>query len=115
MPRSKTPRMATCHPDQKHCAHGKCKNCYYRLYNKSQKSVAYRQQYMRKYRETLTRCQEIGRDFGVTCAAYDEKILEQGLQCDICKKDYPGGRSFDIDHNHATGALRGIVCRRCNF
>ena len=37
-------------------------------------------------------------------------MLTQGSMCELCGKP---ARCF-LDHNHRTGAVRGIVCRRCN-
>ena len=37
-------------------------------------------------------------------------------QCDICGTTEPGGphKLFNLDHDHSTGAIRGVLCRRCN-
>jgi hypothetical protein len=46
------------------------------------------------------------------------KIIEQhnGL-CDICSSSSPGfGRKrLCIDHDHATGVVRGMLCQKCNI
>lgn len=36
-----------------------------------------------------------------------------GGLCDICQKP-PRDRHLAIDHDHATGAFRGLICRKCN-
>jgi hypothetical protein len=38
---------------------------------------------------------------------------QQGV-CAICKKPPKEGRNLDIDHNHKTGKVRGLLCNNCN-
>lgn len=52
----------------------------------------------------------------------DETIVDalyesQGGVCAICLAPFPkGGRNgLVIDHDHATGARRGLICRPCNI
>jgi hypothetical protein len=37
--------------------------------------------------------------------------------CDICGTDRPGysKKSFNIDHDHKTGIVRGLLCHKCNI
>eukprot|EP01039_Chlorochromonas_danica_P007000 gene7000-7743_t len=37
----------------------------------------------------------------------------QGKSCGICKEAF-GSEVSHVDHNHATGAVRGILCMNCN-
>lgn len=42
------------------------------------------------------------------------KLLEiQGNVCKICKLS-PQKESLCVDHDHKTGAVRGLLCQRCN-
>lgn len=34
--------------------------------------------------------------------------------CAVCGADSPGEKDWNIDHDHKTGALRGLLCCRCN-
>ena len=41
---------------------------------------------------------------------------KQERRCGICREPIPfrGGQASHIDHDHATGEVRGILCPRCN-
>ena len=53
--------------------------------------------------------------YNVTVTEYDEMVTIQNSQCGICGKDKPGGVGrWAIDHNHKTGAVRGLLCQKCN-
>jgi hypothetical protein len=34
--------------------------------------------------------------------------------CELCNKKFPDTQDRSMDHNHATGEFRNIVCNRCN-
>jgi hypothetical protein len=55
--------------------------------------------------------------YGITQAKYDEMLAAQGGRCAICKgTDFGRKRDsfFAVDHDHATGSVRGLLCRGCN-
>lgn len=49
-------------------------------------------------------------------AVVDRMLAEQGGRCAMpdCQTCDPGSLGWCLDHNHTTGALRGILCGRCN-
>lgn len=52
--------------------------------------------------------------YGISVSQFG-KILEiQGGVCAICATDSPGKKGFHVDHDHSTGAVRGVLCSRCN-
>lgn len=51
--------------------------------------------------------------YGMTNDEVNALLLAQDSSCAICKKNL--GEVFDIDHNHSTGAVRGLLCRSCNM
>lgn len=67
------------------------------------------------------RAEDRKRQYGLTAEAYERLgELAQWL-CGICaralKRPGPGVSRADaacVDHNHATGAVRGLLCTRCN-
>lgn len=57
------------------------------------------------------------RTYKITRADYDRILTEQGGVCAICKQ--PGKSSnrserMAVDHDHATGEVRGLLCGTCN-
>ncbi|HEU5003431.1 MAG TPA: endonuclease domain-containing protein [Actinomycetota bacterium] len=48
--------------------------------------------------------------YGIDNAEVAERVRRQGGVCAICGAPDPD----HVDHNHATGALRGILCFSCN-
>lgn len=42
-------------------------------------------------------------------------IVAQAGLCPICQKPLPVGKQRHIDHCHATGTIRGVLCRLCNL
>ena len=50
---------------------------------------------------------------GVTSADYDRMLAAQGGVCAICGSP-PKTRRLHVDHDHATGKVRGLLCHRCN-
>lgn len=51
--------------------------------------------------------------YGITLAAYEDILDRQGGKCAICDKA-PAERRLVIDHDHRTGAIRGLLCASCN-
>lgn len=51
--------------------------------------------------------------FGITLDIYEQMLENQGGGCAICAKP-PGERRLHVDHNHKTGAVRGLLCGHCN-
>ena len=56
------------------------------------------------------------RRYGLTKADFAELFMSQGRCCAICEKESEDGtgEEFSVDHDHATGKVRGILCQGCN-
>lgn len=52
--------------------------------------------------------------YGLSQAAYDELLSAQDGGCKICFRK-PGKRPLHVDHCHATGIVRGLLCHQCNW
>lgn len=54
---------------------------------------------------------------GLPHGTYTAMLAAQGGKRGICGTDKPGGndwRRFPIDHDEATGQVRGLLCNSCN-
>lgn len=52
-------------------------------------------------------------EYGLSRADYDAMLESQGGVCLICA-EAPEGKPLFVDHCHFTGAVRGLLCTRCN-
>lgn len=60
--------------------------------------------------------------YGMTISDWDAMLAEQNGRCAICgvpEAEAPGqtgsGSGLHVDHDHETGAVRGLLCRCCNL
>lgn len=57
--------------------------------------------------------------YGLTLGQYEKIFADQGGACAICEcpesdMQYGRLRPLCIDHDHATGEIRGLLCNDCN-
>ena len=74
-------------------AKGLCQQCYNDLPENKARNVLTRR--LRKYK--------------LTDGQFQELLKKQNGKCPIC-----GGEPTRVDHDHATGHVRGILCHDCN-
>lgn len=55
------------------------------------------------------------RDFAIDIAMYEKMAIEQAGRCAICQQHPPSERRLAVDHDHETGAIRGLLCSNCNL
>lgn len=65
-------------------------------------------------RKATGRRKDILRKFGMTPEHYDKMLGAQNGVCAICKTP-PNGKNLAVDHDHATGKNRQLLCERCNL
>lgn len=55
------------------------------------------------------------RQYGITLLERDAMALAQGHKCAGCSEPFDAGlRLAKLDHCHATGRVRGLLCNACN-
>lgn len=75
---------------------------------------------VRKDNPEAVRAKNLKTRFNMTIEQYNTKFLEQKGKCGICDKAETmkalNGKVkwLAIDHNHYTGAIRGLLCSSCN-
>jgi hypothetical protein len=55
----------------------------------------------------------VEKTYGITAEGYDALLKAQGGKCAICRAR-PVSKRLAVDHDHKTGAVRGLLCSRCN-
>lgn len=92
---------------------GLCKNnCYQKLW-KSENRERYleqRRKFRIKNRDNFSKSLR-KYEYGITDAQYDAMMLDQDGRCAIC---YADDCRLCIDHCHASGRIRGLLCDKCN-
>lgn len=83
-----------------------CKVAYNRAYRQANKEQVYE----------IERKSKIKKAYGISVEDYDRMLKEQGGGCAICGTTVPSERTryFTVDHCHATGKVRGLLCTKCN-
>lgn len=61
--------------------------------------------YHKKYR--------LRKKYNMTLDDYDDLMKKQENRCGICNKFFK--KIPDLDHNHQTGKIRGLLCHNCNL
>lgn len=81
-----------------------CKQCY----------KEYQQQYLqRQSSKRSNSSRQLERLYGISIDDYDKMLKKQGGVCMICGSA-PGKKRLHVDHDHTTGAVRGLLCHGCN-
>lgn len=72
----------------------------------------------RKYRDPVkAREWELRRVYGITGEQYERLLCQQDFRCAVCRRPAAESRNgcLHVDHSHETGAIRGLLCNKCNL
>ena len=53
-------------------------------------------------------------NYGITPETYEEILGNQNKKCAICDRLPKEGELLHVDHRHADGVVRGLLCGPCN-
>jgi len=68
----------------------------------------------------MSRHNYLKRTYAMSANEYDAQLAFQNYVCAACQSENPVGRdgvtreNLSVDHNHATGENRALLCQRCN-
>lgn len=54
------------------------------------------------------------RKYGLSPSAFEDLFVDQNGRCAVCPNVLGPGWDTHIDHCHATGQVRALLCRGCN-
>lgn len=94
--------------------HNKYQREYQREYHQRPEAKERRAQRSINNKDVIT-SKTLLRKYGITLEQKQQMIENQGGRCAICNKVLDNGRHTCVDHDHKTGKVRGILCRKCNF
>jgi hypothetical protein len=63
---------------------------------------------------TAQRVNLLKRKYGMTLEAFRKLEITQSGLCAICAAPPTHGKTLHVDHDHKTGAVRALLCRKCN-
>jgi len=66
-----------------------------------------------KFKERV-RKSKLKKVYGLTLERFNELLAAQGGACALCGTKDPGKVNWHVDHDHSTGAVRGLLCNPCN-
>lgn len=77
--------------------------------------LRYRKDAMRPEIRARKRGARLRLRYGLTSQEYDSILAQQGGVCAICGQSAGHKKGFTVDHDHATGKVRGVLCHPCNI
>jgi hypothetical protein len=60
------------------------------------------------------RSRHIRRKYGISLEEYVAFFEVAGGRCEGCERQPKKRKDLHLDHDHATGKIRGVLCRDCN-
>lgn len=79
------------------------------------KCVVVRTAKWREENPTMRKASDLRKTFGISYDEYMVMWKEQGGVCFVCKQPQVKRRKYlDVDHDHSTGAIRGLLCEPHN-
>lgn len=106
--------------------HSECRVCFIAANKKYRKKhaeayKAYQETYRAKHRDALNskeRIKRLMRVYGVDLIWVERQLVRQNGKCAICGFTFLfDGKPINqpnIDHDHETGSIRGLLCHKCN-
>lgn len=86
----------------------------------NQKKIDWQRAYYKRNKERINYNRmkyHLFHSYGITPEEYDKLVVKQDGKCALCDRvsnqNKPYGR-LQVDHDHLTGKVRGLLCVQCN-
>lgn len=66
-------------------------------------------------RKRYARISHLRLQYRLTPEEFEALAARAKGRCELCFKPFKDNRDRHIDHDHETGAVRGLLCRKCNL
>lgn len=105
-----------------------CRSCYRENYQETRVARLARKKVLREADIEASRAKErevgkrsyaknreriVGKRYGLSAEQYAEMVARSRGRCEICGEP-PSAKGLCVDHDHATGVVRGLLCTNCN-
>jgi hypothetical protein len=90
-----------------------CKKCSAKAFKKYSTDTNYSRKRYWDNRD-YERERHLIRKYGINFIDYKRILKQQMGVCAICGIPEPEHKMFDVDHDHKTGKVRGLLCTNCN-
>lgn len=80
----------------------------------TEEELAIHRERSREHRKLCEKNRHLKRKYGITVEKRRDLIKAQHNCCAICATSDPGKLGWHVDHNHATNAVRAVLCQSCN-
>lgn len=93
-----------------------CKPCNRKRVEKttSKYSAEKRAEIAERFKSPMYKNNIMIRNFGIGLSEHEKMKNQQGNKCMICSSSFTEALVPNIDHDHSTGKVRGLLCRGCN-
>lgn len=89
-----------------------------RRYSRNRRAILDRQRrYQINKGRRAIKSQELLSRYGISIEDFERMERECGGLCEICGREgsFDGTKKLCVDHCHATGVVRGLLCDKCNM
>ena len=80
--------------------------------HRAEAAASKREWYSKPENKLRVKDRQLRKDYGITLEEWQAKLAAQGGLCAVCKQ--PMTEKINVDHDHATGEVRDLLCSGCN-